>query len=113
MRVRVALVAAAVLTLTAGCRETEWPSDAEPEVFCEDMLGTQFRESGIDELIVHHGTPANLPFEARRYLLDLEDGEADDPVGKQALDTYVVDYCAPSTSGRGSDGSSEATGSAT
>ncbi len=93
MRVRVAVAAAAVLVLTAGCRETEWPSDADPQVFCEDMTGQQLRESGIDELIVRHGTPENLPFEARRYLLDLEDGEADDPVGEQALEEYVADHC--------------------
>ncbi|HWJ10556.1 MAG TPA: hypothetical protein VNS46_14355 [Nocardioides sp.] len=57
------------------------------------MTGTQFRESGIDEPIVRHGTPADLPFEARRYLLDLADGEADDPVGEQALETYVAEHC--------------------
>lgn len=94
MRLGVAVALAAVLVLTAGCRETRWPSDADPAVFCEDMLGTQFRESGIDDLIVQHGTPADLPFEARRYLLDLEDGEAEDPAGQQALDEYVADHCA-------------------
>ncbi|WP_182377378.1 hypothetical protein [Nocardioides sp. WS12] len=93
MLVRFVAAVAVVLVAATGCRATEWPSDADQAQFCEDMTGTQFRESGIDDLIVHHGTPRDLPFEARRYLLDLADGNETDPVGEQALAKYVTDHC--------------------
>lgn len=93
MLVRFVAAVAVVLVAATGCRATQWPSDADPAQFCEDMTGNQFRESGIDELIVQHGTPENLPFEARRYLLDLAEGKDTDPADEKVLDTYVSDYC--------------------
>jgi hypothetical protein len=93
MPVRFMAAVAVVLVAATGCRATPWPSDADQAQFCEDMTGMQFRESGIDDLIIEHGTPENLPFEARRYLIDLADGNVTDPVGKQALEKYVADYC--------------------
>jgi hypothetical protein len=93
MPVRFVAAVAVVLVAATGCRATQWPSDADQAQFCEDMTGMQFRESGIDDLIIEHGTPENLPFEARRYLIDLADGNVTDPVGKQALEKYVADYC--------------------
>ncbi|NHA01728.1 hypothetical protein G5V59_23885 [Nocardioides sp. W3-2-3] len=37
----VAAALAAVPVLGAGCAATEWPSDADPKQFCEDMTGLQ------------------------------------------------------------------------
>lgn len=93
MPVRFVAAVAVVLVAATGCRATQWPSDADQAQFCEDMTGMQFRESGIDDLIIEHGTPENLPFEARRYLIDLADGNETDPAGKKALETYVGDNC--------------------
>lgn len=90
---RVLAAAAAVLALAAGCRATQWPSDADQARFCEDVTGTQFTESGVDEPIIERGTPPNLPFEARRYLLDLAEGHDPVPAEKQVFDQYVADYC--------------------
>lgn len=93
MRVRVVAASVAVLALTAGCRETQWPSAADPQAFCEQYAERAIPGRSVDDTMVRLGTPANLPYEARRYVLDLEDGEADDPVGEQALETYLSDYC--------------------
>ena len=93
MRVRVTAAAAAVLVLAAGCRDTQWPSNADRAEFCAEMTSAQFRESGVDELIIEHGTPENLPFEARRYLLDLADGHDPVPAEEQVFDTYVEEFC--------------------
>ncbi|KRA31360.1 MULTISPECIES: hypothetical protein [unclassified Nocardioides] len=93
MPVRWVAAVAVVLVAATGCRATQWPSDADPAQFCEDMTGTQFWESGIDQLIIEHGTPEDLPFEARRYLIDLDEGRQTDPVGEQALEKYVADHC--------------------
>lgn len=93
MRVRTAAVAVTVLALSAGCRETEWPSDADQADFCDAVTGTPVAQGELDVDLRHLGTPANLPFEARRYLLDLDEGEQTDPVGEQAFEGYVADYC--------------------
>lgn len=84
---------AAVLALGAGCAPTEWPSDADPSVFCEDMTGPQLSEDGIDQLIREHGTPENLPFEARRYLIHLDEGKDPVPGDQEILQDYVADRC--------------------
>lgn len=93
MRVRALAAAAVVLALAAGCRETQWPSDADRAEFCAGFTGLQFTESGIDEGLRELGTPRDLPFEARRYLLDLDEDEVPDPAGEQAFDEYVADHC--------------------
>ncbi|NYI43660.1 hypothetical protein BJ993_000740 [Nocardioides aromaticivorans] len=93
MRVRTLAAAAVVLTLAAGCRATEWPSDADPAEFCDGFTGLQFTEDGIDEGLRQLGTPQDLPFEARRYLLDLDEGKDPDPAGEQAFEEYVAAYC--------------------
>lgn len=93
MRVRVLAAAAVVLTLAAGCRATEWPSDADPQAFCDAFTGRQLTEGGIDEDLRRLGTPENLPFEARRYLLDLDEGKEPDPLDEQVFATYVAEHC--------------------
>lgn len=93
MRVRVTAAAAVVLVLAAGCRDTQWPSDADQAAFCDGFTGLQFTEDGIDEGLRQLGTPRDLPFEARRYLLDLDEGKDPDPAGEQAFDQYVSEHC--------------------
>lgn len=93
MRVRALAAAAVVLVLTAGCRATEWPSDADRSAFCEVVTGLPFTEDGDVAALERLGTPEDLPFEARRYLLDLDEGEDPDPLGEQALDQYVAEHC--------------------
>lgn len=93
MRVRVPAAAAVVLVLAAGCRATEWPSDADQAEFCDVVTGLHFTEGGYDDTLERLGTPQDLPFEARRYLLDLAEGNDTDPAGEQALATYVGDHC--------------------
>ena len=93
MRARALAAGAVVLALAGGCRATQWPSDADQARFCRDMTGTQFTESGIDEPIIERGTPANLPFEARRYLLDLAEDKHTDPEDERVFDEYVATYC--------------------
>lgn len=90
---RVAAAAVAVVALASGCRETQWPSDADRAEFCAGFTGVQFTESGIDEGLRELGTPEDLPFEARRYLLDLDEGRTTDPAGEKAFDDYVADHC--------------------
>lgn len=84
---------AAVLVLGAGCAPTEWPSDADPARFCEDMTGPQLSEDGIDQAIREHGTPEDLPFEARRYLIHLDGDREQVPGDQQVLEDYVADRC--------------------
>lgn len=90
---RVAVAAAAVVALASGCRETQWPSDADRAEFCDGFTGPQFTESGIDDGLRQLGTPEDLPFEARRYLLDLDEGRDPDRADEQAFDAYVADRC--------------------
>ncbi|WP_157538700.1 hypothetical protein [Nocardioides sp. Root79] len=85
--------AAAVLVLAAGCRDTQWPSNADQEAFCDTVASAQLTEGGVDQDLRQLGTPANLPFEARRYLLDLADGHDPVPAEKQVFDTYLADHC--------------------
>lgn len=93
MRVRVAAAAAVVLVLAGGCRETEWPSDADRSEFCDVVTGLPFTEGGFDDTLERLGTPRDLPFEARRYLLDLAEGHDPVPAEKQVFDQYVADHC--------------------
>ncbi|QSR27635.1 hypothetical protein CFH99_18585 [Nocardioides aromaticivorans] len=93
MRVRSLAAAAVVLALAAGCRATEWPSDADPAEFCDAVTGPVFTEGGYDKALERIGTPEDLPFEARRYLLHHAGNGESDPVGEQALDKYVAMYC--------------------
>lgn len=83
----------AVLVLTAGCAATEWPSDADLKQFCEDMTGPQLSEDGIDQAIRERGTPENLPFEARRYLIHLDEDKDPVPGDQQVLEDFVADNC--------------------
>lgn len=92
MRAPVVAALAAVVLLTGGCRETQWPSDADRSEFCEIVTGLHFTEGG-DDALARVGTPQDLPFEARRYLLDLDGGTTTDPAGEQAFDDYVADHC--------------------
>ena len=93
MRVRALAAAAVVLVLAAGCRATEWPSDADRSEFCDVVTGPHFTEGGYDDALERLGTPQDLPFEARRYLLDLDEGKDPDPAGEQAFDQYVSEHC--------------------
>lgn len=87
------VAAAAVLAVTAtGCRATQWPSDADQAEFCAVVVADTSPGDQLAELRTL-GTPENLPFEARRYLLDLDEGEAPDEVGEKAFTTYVADHC--------------------
>ncbi|MCX6401700.1 MAG: hypothetical protein NTX33_17440 [Propionibacteriales bacterium] len=92
MSLRFVAAAAAFLVAATGCRATEWPSDADQAEFC--ALVTSDAGPG-DQLVELHrlGTPEDLPFEARRYLLDLDEGKIPDEVGEQAFTTYVADHC--------------------
>lgn len=93
MPVRFVAAVAVVLLAATGCRATHWPSDADQAQFCEVVTGPDFTEGGYDDALERVGTPQNLLFEARRYLLDLADGNETDPAGKKALETYVGDNC--------------------
>ena len=93
MRSGAAAAVLAVLALGAGCAPTVWPSDGDRATFCTDMTGIQLSESGVDQLIREHGTPANLPFQARRYLIHLDHGREQVPGDRQVLDDYVADHC--------------------
>ena len=79
--------------LAAGCRATEWPSDADRSEFCDVVTGLPLTEDGDIAALERLGTPQDLPFEARRYLLDLDEGNRTDPLGAQALDEYVAGHC--------------------
>ena len=92
-QVRALAAAAAVLALATGCRATEWPSDADRSEFCDVVTGLHFTEGGYDDALERLGTPEDLPFEARRYLLHHAGNGESDPVGDKALDAYVADHC--------------------
>lgn len=92
MRAGVGAAVATVLLLAVGCRETEWPSDADQEAFCA-LVGDGSAESLDLEALQRVGTPDSLPHEARRYLLDLAEGETTQAEGETAFTAYVDDYC--------------------
>lgn len=92
-RVRVTAAAAVVLVLAGGCRDTQWPSRADRAEFCDVVTGPGFDEDRFDDRLVHLGTPQDLPYEARRYLLDLADGHDPVPAEQQVFETYVADHC--------------------
>ena len=93
MRAPVVAALTAVVLLTAGCRETAWPSDADRAEFCAVVTGPGFPEGGDVAPLEQLGTPQDLPFEARRHLLDLDEGRQTDPVGVSALEEYVAGHC--------------------
>ncbi|MEV5002745.1 hypothetical protein [Nocardioides sp. LML1-1-1.1] len=90
-RAGAAAAVAAVLALTAGCAATEWPSDADQSAFCE-KVGQHYLH-GPDEELRRLGTPENLPFEARRYLLHRDEGKEPVPGDQEILQDYVADRC--------------------
>lgn len=92
MQARV-LAAAAVVLALAGCRATEWPSDADPAAFCDVVTDLPVTEHGDVGALERLGTPEDLPFEARRYLLALDKGEDPEPADEQALGQYIADHC--------------------
>ncbi len=71
---------AAVVLAATGCRETVWPSDAETQEFCEAVTSPSFADGRLDE-VRRVGTPPDLPWQARRHLIDLAAGEPADAEG--------------------------------
>ncbi|MFC5727744.1 MULTISPECIES: hypothetical protein [Nocardioides] len=91
-RLRVVAAAAAALLATSACSPTVWPSAADQDEFCDVVTDTGLSREQLDELR-SLGTPANLPFEARRYLLDLDEGEETDAADEATFREYVDGYC--------------------
>jgi hypothetical protein len=82
---------AAAVALGAGCAPTEWPSDADQSAFCAKV--SRHYLHGPDEELRRLGTPENLPFQARRYLLHRDEGEQPVDGDQEVLQAYVADHC--------------------
>lgn len=91
-RLRVVVAAAAALLATNACGPAVWPSDADQAEFCDVVNDAAPGREQLDELR-SLGTPADLPYEARRYLLDLDEGEETDAADEAAFREYVDGYC--------------------
>lgn len=90
-RAGAAAAVATALALTAGCAATEWPSDADLGQFCEKVSERYYH--GPDEELRHLGTPENLPFEARRYLIHRDENKEPVPGDQEVLQDFVADNC--------------------
>lgn len=92
MSLRFVAAAAGILVAATGCRATEWPSDADQAEFCAVVTADTGPSDQLEELHAL-GTPEDLPYEARRYLLDIEEGKVPDEAGEKAFTTYVAGHC--------------------
>lgn len=90
-RAGVAAALATALVLGSACRPTEWPSDADPERFCTEV--SEHYLHGPDEELRRIGTPGDLPYQARRYLLDRDHRDHPVPGDQEVLRAWVGDHC--------------------